>query len=47
MKPYNVSVTVSVPPDTDTPGYAEENKTKPTETALISAAAGLFKVINW
>lgn len=28
MKPYNIYVTVAYPPDTDTPGFAEENKTK-------------------
>lgn len=28
VKPYNVYVTVAYPPDTDTPGFAEENKTK-------------------
>lgn len=28
IKPYNIYVTVAYPPDTDTPGLAEENKTK-------------------
>uniref|UniRef100_A0A0E9WIJ5 Uncharacterized protein n=1 Tax=Anguilla anguilla TaxID=7936 RepID=A0A0E9WIJ5_ANGAN len=28
MKPYNIYVTVAYPPDTDTPGFAEENKSK-------------------
>ncbi|XP_076991421.1 3-ketodihydrosphingosine reductase isoform X2 [Tamandua tetradactyla] len=28
VKPYNVYITVAYPPDTDTPGFAEENKTK-------------------
>uniref|UniRef100_A0A803JIF3 3-dehydrosphinganine reductase n=1 Tax=Xenopus tropicalis TaxID=8364 RepID=A0A803JIF3_XENTR len=28
VKPYNIYVTVAYPPDTDTPGFAEENKTK-------------------
>lgn len=28
MKPYNIYVTVAYPPDTDTPGFAEENKCK-------------------
>lgn len=28
MKPYNIYVTVAYPPDTDTPGLAEENKSK-------------------
>ncbi|MCL4118973.1 UNVERIFIED_CONTAM: hypothetical protein GTU68_049830 [Idotea baltica] len=43
LKPYDISVTVNYPPDTDTPGFAEENKTKPVETGLISESAGLFK----
>ncbi|XP_033838142.1 3-ketodihydrosphingosine reductase [Periophthalmus magnuspinnatus] len=41
IKPYNIYVTVAYPPDTDTPGLAEENKTKPLETKLISETAGL------
>ncbi|KAM6948178.1 3-dehydrosphinganine reductase [Aplochiton taeniatus] len=41
MKPYNIYVTVAYPPDTDTPGFAEENKTKPLETQLISETAGV------
>jgi len=41
--PDNVSVTIAFPPDTDTPGYKEEQKCKPKETDLISDAAGLFK----
>lgn len=28
MKPYNIYVTLAFPPDTDTPGLVEENKTK-------------------
>uniref|UniRef100_A0A8C2KHW1 3-dehydrosphinganine reductase n=1 Tax=Cyprinus carpio TaxID=7962 RepID=A0A8C2KHW1_CYPCA len=41
MKPYNIYVTVAYPPDTDTPGFAEENKTKPLETRLISETSGV------
>ncbi|XP_067005185.2 3-ketodihydrosphingosine reductase isoform X1 [Anabrus simplex] len=41
-KPYNVSVTLALPPDTDTPGFANEEKTKPLETRLISQSAGLL-----
>lgn len=37
-----MSVTLSVPPDTDTPGFAEEEKTKLTETRLICQSAGLI-----
>ncbi|XP_077633675.1 3-ketodihydrosphingosine reductase [Crocuta crocuta] len=43
VKPYNVYVTVAYPPDTDTPGYAEENKTKPLETRLISETISVCK----
>ena len=41
LKPYNVTVTVSCPPDTETPGFVDENKDKPDETRLISETAGL------
>lgn len=41
-KPYNISVTLSLPPDTDTPGFAEEERTKPIATKLISQTAGLY-----
>jgi len=43
LAPYGVSVSVAFPPDTDTPGFAEENAHKPEETRLISETAGLFK----
>lgn len=43
VKPYNVYVTVAYPPDTDTPGLAEENKTKPLETRLISETTAVCK----
>lgn len=35
-------MTLALPPDTDTPGYANENKNKPIETLLISETAKLF-----
>lgn len=38
-----ITVTLAYPPDTDTPMYAEENKTKPKETHLISDATGLIQ----
>lgn len=41
VKPHNISVTLALPPDTDTPGFANENKSKPAETKLISDTAGL------
>ncbi|KAM9234283.1 LOW QUALITY PROTEIN: 3-ketodihydrosphingosine reductase-like [Dugong dugon] len=43
VKPYNIYVTVAYPPDTDTPGLAEENKTKPLETQLISETTSVCK----
>ena len=43
LRPYNVSVTLSLPPDTDTPGFAVEQLTKPLETKLISSSSGLVK----
>ncbi|KAI1301495.1 3-ketodihydrosphingosine reductase [Halotydeus destructor] len=42
LKPFNISVSVSFPPDTDTPGFEEEQKLKPIETKLISESGGLF-----
>lgn len=36
-------MTLALPPDTDTPGYTNENKSKPLETMLISETAKLFK----
>ncbi|XP_069469791.1 3-ketodihydrosphingosine reductase isoform X1 [Ambystoma mexicanum] len=41
VKPYNIYITVAYPPDTDTPGFAEENKTKPLETRLISETSSV------
>ena len=42
LKKYNISVQVLCPPDTDTPGFATENLTKPAETKAISASAKLM-----
>lgn len=36
LKPYNVHVSLSYPPDTRTPGYAEEMLAKPLITKLLS-----------
>ncbi|XP_057321811.1 3-ketodihydrosphingosine reductase [Microplitis mediator] len=41
VNPHNVSVTLCLPPDTDTPGFAIEELSKPLETKLISESAGL------
>ncbi|KAF4529202.1 hypothetical protein B566_EDAN011448 [Ephemera danica] len=38
---YSVYSATNLPPDTDTPGFAEEEKSKPQETRLISESAGL------
>ena len=43
LKRYGITVSVLCPPDTDTPGLDEENKTKPEETKAISASAGLMQ----
>lgn len=42
LKPYNIYVSVSFPPDTDTEGYREEMKTKPWLTAKLSETGSLF-----
>jgi 3-dehydrosphinganine reductase len=39
LRPYNISVSVLCPPDTDTPGFAQENTTKPPETRAVSSGA--------
>jgi 3-dehydrosphinganine reductase len=41
--PYNVTVSVLFPPDTDTPQWHEENRTKPQETRVL---AGTIKVLE-
>ncbi|KAF5839015.1 hypothetical protein DUNSADRAFT_1792 [Dunaliella salina] len=38
----NVSISIAFPPDTDTPGYKQENESKPPETREISALSTLF-----
>uniref|UniRef100_T1HQ05 3-dehydrosphinganine reductase n=1 Tax=Rhodnius prolixus TaxID=13249 RepID=T1HQ05_RHOPR len=43
VRNHGVQVTVAYPPDTDTPGFAEEEKSKPQETRLISQTSGLWK----
>ncbi len=41
LEPMNICVSVLCPPDTETPGFEEENKTKPEETKAISGNAKL------
>ncbi|XP_033754365.1 3-ketodihydrosphingosine reductase-like isoform X2 [Pecten maximus] len=43
VKPYNIHVTLSFPPDTETPGYKAELDGKPRETVLISETSGVFQ----
>jgi 3-dehydrosphinganine reductase len=38
-----ISVSLAFPPDTDTPCYEAENKSKPKETFLISDSSGLMQ----
>ncbi len=42
LKQYRIQLSVLCPPDTDTPGFQEENKTKPAETIAVSANAKLM-----
>jgi 3-dehydrosphinganine reductase len=42
MLEYGIELFVLCPPDTDTPGLAVENLTKPPETIAISAGVGLM-----
>jgi len=43
LKQYGITVSVLCPPDTDTPGFKEENKTKPPECQAISSRAKLMQ----
>jgi len=43
LKPHGIRVSVVCPPDTDTPGYQIENRTKPAETAAISQATKVMQ----
>lgn len=42
LSPYDIGVSVVLPPDTDTPQYAAENRTKPGETKAIAGKASLM-----
>lgn len=42
MRPHGIRVSVLCPPDTDTPGLAQENLTKPPETKALGESAGLM-----
>ena len=43
LSPYNIKISVLYPPDTDTPGFEIENRSKPPECAMISEGAKLMK----
>ena len=43
LRRYGISVSVLCPPDTDTPGLANEDLTKPAETKAVSAGARLMQ----
>ncbi len=43
LKPHGIKVSVTFPPDTETPGFDEENKSKPEEVAMISEGGGLMQ----
>ena len=43
LQQYGITVSVLCPPDTDTPGFQEENRTKPPETRAISARTKLMQ----
>ncbi|NXW02754.1 KDSR reductase, partial [Fregetta grallaria] len=45
VKPYNIYITVAYPPDTDTPGFAEESKTK-THHDFPQLGKLLFSFLN-
>ena len=38
MRPHGINVTLCCPPDTDTPGFEEEQKSKPEECKIISGS---------
>jgi 3-dehydrosphinganine reductase len=41
-RPAGIHVTVAYPPDTDTPGYANEKQTMPKEALAMSESTGVF-----
>ena len=46
LKRYHIDVQVLCPPDTETPGFEVENKTKPEETKEISKTAKLLQPVE-
>lgn len=43
LRPYGITVTLALPPDTDTPGFEIENQKKPEETKLLSESGGIYQ----
>ncbi|HMF31840.1 MAG TPA: SDR family oxidoreductase [Candidatus Lokiarchaeia archaeon] len=43
LKPYGLTFSILYPPDTDTPGFAIENQSKPPETAIVSKKGKLLQ----
>ncbi|MFX0100269.1 MAG: SDR family oxidoreductase [Candidatus Hodarchaeota archaeon] len=43
LKPKGIKVSVVFPPDTDTPGFEEENKTKPEACKIVSGHGNLMQ----
>ena len=46
LKRYRIDVQVLCPPDTDTPGFEVENRTKPAETRAVSGGGGLLEAVD-
>jgi 3-dehydrosphinganine reductase len=42
LKPYGIRCSILYPPDTDTPGFARENQTKPVEVKIMSQGGGFM-----
>jgi 3-dehydrosphinganine reductase len=42
LKAYNIRFSILYPPDTDTPGFAHENRTKPVEVKIMSQGGGFL-----
>ncbi len=42
LKPYNIRFSILYPPDTETPGFDQENRSKPLEVMLMSETGGLL-----
>ncbi|XP_047332898.1 3-dehydrosphinganine reductase TSC10A-like [Impatiens glandulifera] len=40
---YNIHITLIYPPDTNTPGLVEQNKTRPALTSIIAASSGAME----